>query len=236
MKVKVKYRKMKQGFFITGTDTGVGKTWATIALINYFKMRGETVVGMKPIASGCEIIKGVLKNEDALLLQEHASVILDYQQINSYSFLEPVSPHLAANNECVDLDKINEDFNYLKTQADIVLVEGVGGWLVPLNNQGDDVEMLAKKLQLPVIMVVGIRLGCINHALLSMAHLSHIDRQPAWIIINNCDGKQNTSSIKKALLPYMSDDSTMLECGYHQPENLSPLITYLQTFLTKKNI
>ena len=158
---------MKQGFFITGTDTGVGKTWATVALINYFKMRGETVVGMKPIASGCETIQGVLKNEDALLLQEHASITLDYQQINSYSFLEPVSPHLAANNEYIDLDKINADFMYLKTRADIVLVEGVGGWLVPLNNQGDDVEMLAKKLQLPVIMVVGIRLGCISHARLT---------------------------------------------------------------------
>ena len=158
---------MKQGFFITGTDTGVGKTWATVALINYFKMRGDIVVGMKPIASGCEEIDGILKNEDALLLQKHASIALDYQQINSYSFLEPVSPHLAANNKRIDLDKIDKDFNYLKTQADIVLVEGVGGWLVPLNNQGDDVEMLAKKLRLPVIMVVGIRLGCINHARLT---------------------------------------------------------------------
>ncbi len=158
---------MKQGFFITGTDTGVGKTWATVALIHYFKTQGETVVGMKPIASGCEKIKGILKNEDALLLQKHASIPLDYQQINSYSFLDPVSPHLAANNESVDLDKIVEDFNYLKTQADIVLVEGVGGWLVPLNNQGDDVAMLAKKLKLPAIMVVGIRLGCISHARLT---------------------------------------------------------------------
>ncbi len=158
---------MKQGFFITGTDTGVGKTWATVALINYFKMRGKIVVGMKPIASGCKEINGILKNEDALLLQKHASVALDYQQINFYSFLEPVSPHLAANNECVDIDKIVKNFNCLKRQADIVLVEGVGGWLVPLNNQGDDVEMLAKKLQLPVIMVVGICLGCINHARLT---------------------------------------------------------------------
>jgi len=158
---------MKQGFFITGTDTGVGKTWATVALIHYFKTQGETVVGMKPIASGCEKIKGILKNEDALLLQKHASIPLDYQQINSYSFLDPVSPHLAANNESVELDKIVEDFNYLKTQADIVLVEGVGGWLVPLNNQGDDVAMLAKKLKLPAIMVVGIRLGCISHARLT---------------------------------------------------------------------
>jgi len=158
---------MKQGFFITGTDTGVGKTWATVALIHYFKTQGETVVGMKPIASGCEKIKGILKNEDALLLQQHSSIKLDYQQINSYSFLEPVSPHLAAYDNEVNLDKINHDLQYLKSQADIVLVEGVGGWLVPLNKQGDNVETLAKKIQLPVIIVVGIRLGCINHALLT---------------------------------------------------------------------
>lgn len=158
---------MKQGFFITGTDTGVGKTWATVALMNYFKAQGKTVVGMKPVASGCEVIEGILKNEDALLLQQHASVFLDYPQINSFSFLAPVSPHLAADNDEVDLNKIYKDFEYLKTQADVVLVEGVGGWLVPLNNQGDDVEDLANKLQLPVIMVVAIRLGCINHARLT---------------------------------------------------------------------
>ncbi len=158
---------MKRGFFITGTDTGIGKTWATVALMNYFKIRGKTVVGMKPVATGCKKTETVLKNEDALLLQYHSSIKLDYQQINSYSFLEPVSPHLATYDNEVNLDKIKKDFDYLKTQADIVLVEGVGGWLVPLNKHQDNVEMLAKKIQLPVIMVVGIRLGCINHALLT---------------------------------------------------------------------
>jgi dethiobiotin synthetase len=158
---------MKQGFFITGTDTAVGKTWTTVTLMHYFKQQGNSVVGMKPIASGCKNIDGFLQNEDALLLQQHASLILDYQKINSYSFLDPVSPHLAAGDHEVDLDKISQALDYLKTQAEIVLVEGVGGWLVPLNTQGDSVETLAKKLQLPVMMVVGIRLGCINHACLT---------------------------------------------------------------------
>jgi dethiobiotin synthetase len=206
MKVKVKNRNMKQGFFITGTDTGVGKTWATVALINYFKMRGAIVVGMKPIASGCKNIKGVLKNEDALLLQEHASVALEYSQINSYSFLDPVSPHLAANDEQIDLDKIVKDFNVLKTQADIVLVEGVGGWLVPLNNQGDDLEMLAKKLQLPVIMVVGIRLGCINHARLTYQAIKASGVEFAgWLAMcldpNMLKINENIETIQRAIDP-----------------------------------
>lgn len=158
---------MEQGFFITGTDTGVGKTWATVALMQYFKKQGKTVVGMKPIASGCELIDGILKNEDALLLQKYASINLSYQHVNSYSFFPPVSPHLAADNQKVKLNKVIENFERLKSLADVVLVEGVGGWLVPLNNDGEDVEDLAKKLNLPIIMVVGIRLGCINHARLT---------------------------------------------------------------------
>lgn len=158
---------MKQDFFITGTDTEVGKTWATVALMHYFKAMGEIVVGMKPIASGCEIINGRLQNEDALLLQKHASISLEYQQINSYSFLDPVSPHLAAKPNEIVLDKIINNFEQLKEQADRVIVEGVGGWLVPLNEQGETVETLAKKFKLPVILVVGIRLGCINHACLT---------------------------------------------------------------------
>ncbi len=155
---------MKQGFFITGTDTGAGKTAATVALMTYFKRQKQTVIGMKPIASGCDEIDGVLKNEDALLLQRHASISLSYQQVNSYSFLKPVSPHLAADDNVINLNKIIEDANFLSTQADVLLVEGVGGWLVPLNHQGDTVATLAKKMKLPVILVVGIRLGCINHA------------------------------------------------------------------------
>lgn len=158
---------MAHGFFITGTDTGVGKTAATVALMIYFKRQGQTVIGMKPVASGCEKMDGILKNEDALLLQGHASKPLSYPQINSYSFLDPVSPHLAAGKEVVHLDKIIQDADLLSTQTDILLVEGVGGWLVPLNHQGETVATLAKALKLPVILVVGIRLGCINHAHLS---------------------------------------------------------------------
>ncbi len=161
---------MKKGYFITGTDTDVGKTFVTVALMRYFKQQGNTVLGMKPVASGCVAGESGLRNADALLLQEHASKQIDYDVINPYAFVSPVSPHIAASesNQEVEMSVINENFQVLKEQAEIVLVEGVGGWLTPLS-QSVDVADLAISFQLPVILVVAIRLGCINHARLSYA-------------------------------------------------------------------
>jgi len=161
---------MAQGYFITGTDTGIGKTWTTVALMQYFKGQGKTVLGMKPIASGCDEIDGQLKNEDALLLQKHATVALPYQDINPYAFALPVSPHIAAEKAGVEieLDEVVIKYQQLERQADLVLVEGVGGWRVPLNSH-QDVADLAQQLALPVIVVVGMRLGCINQAKLTFA-------------------------------------------------------------------
>ena len=156
---------MKKGFFITGTDTDVGKTWATIALMRFFKSQGMSVVGMKPVAAGCKWLDGQLKNEDALLIQENASVDMEYQQINPYAFETPVSPHLAAK-QTVKAEVILQAFYDLKDKAEVILVEGAGGWLVPVNGVYDIAD-LAKDMQLPVIMVVAIRLGCINHARLT---------------------------------------------------------------------
>ncbi len=157
---------MKKGYFITGTDTDVGKTWATIALMRYFKNQGYSVIGMKPVAAGCEWQEGVLKNEDALLMQENASLEIEYKKINPYAFEMPVSPHLAASKNPVSLKVIKNIFDELKDNADVILVEGAGGWLAPLSYEYDIAD-LAKKLHLPVIFVVAIRLGCINHARLT---------------------------------------------------------------------
>ncbi len=161
---------MTQGYFITGTDTGIGKTWSTIALMQYFKNHGKTVLGMKPVASGCIELDGQLKNEDALLIQKYASVSLPYQDINPYAFELPVSPHIAAQavGANIDLDEIVSKYQQLEKQADVVLVEGVGGWRVPLNAH-QDVADLARQLDLSVIVVVGMRLGCINQAKLTFA-------------------------------------------------------------------
>lgn len=158
---------MAQGFFVTGTDTDVGKTWVTVALLRYFRRQGKTVIGMKPVAAGCELIDGQLKNSDALLLQAHSSVDVDYQHINPYAYTLPVSPHIAGAHDPVDLAVVLGYFQTLQSLADVVVVEGAGGWYSPLNAQQDNAA-LASALKLPVILVVAIRLGCINHACLSM--------------------------------------------------------------------
>ena len=157
---------MKTEFFITGTDTGVGKTWATVALMRYLKAKGQSVIGMKPVAAGCEWVEGQLKNEDALLLQQNASIDLKYEEVNPYAFEKPISPHLAADKNTVKIDRIIQRFEDLKNKADVIIVEGAGGWLAPLSSE-IDIADLAKKLSIPVIMVVAIRLGCINHARLT---------------------------------------------------------------------
>lgn len=163
---------LKKGYFITGTDTDAGKTFVTIALMRYFRQQGKTVLGMKPVASGCVAGEDGLRNDDALLLQANASKQIDYDLINPYAFALPVSPHIAASevDQEVELSVINKNYQVLKEQADFVLVEGVGGWLAPLS-KSLDVADLAKSLQLPVILVVAMRLGCINHARLSYAEI-----------------------------------------------------------------
>lgn len=156
------------GFFITGTDTGVGKTWVTLALMRFLQTQGLTVVGMKPVASGCFFQQGELRNDDALLLSENASLQIDYAKLNIYAFEPPVSPHLAARfaGQVVEFDRIVRQCRELEALADCVLVEGIGGWEVPLNAT-QRVSHLAKALKLPVILVVGMRLGCLSHALLT---------------------------------------------------------------------
>jgi dethiobiotin synthetase len=155
-------------YFITGTDTGCGKTEVTLGLMALYQSRGERVLGMKPVASGAEPTADGLRNEDALKIQEQGSVRLPYEQINPYAFAPPIAPHLAARQAgvTIQVEAIRHRCQALSTRADRLLVEGVGGWQVPLNEM-DSVADLAHALGLPVILVVGMRLGCINHALLS---------------------------------------------------------------------
>lgn len=159
---------MAKGFFITGTDTGVGKSFISAVLMKTLQQMGLQVAGMKPVASGCELTPEGLHNEDALLLQRHASQPADYSLINPYAFAPPIAPHLAAQQVGVTIEfaPILERFVKLQQMSDVVVVEGAGGWLVPLNEH-QSIADLAAALQLPVIIVVAIRLGCINHALLT---------------------------------------------------------------------
>jgi len=174
---------MSKAFFITGTDTGAGKTWASVALMRCFNLQGLSVIGMKPVAAGCEWQDGQLKNEDALLLQQHASLVLDYEEINPYAYEAAVSPHLAANDNPVQIDGVLKAFNRIKDKADVLVVEGAGGWFAPVNNE-QDIADLAVALQIPVIMVVAIRLGCINHARLTFKAIQAANVECAgWIAV-----------------------------------------------------
>jgi dethiobiotin synthetase len=177
-----------KGFFITGTDTGVGKTVITVALMAWLKSRGKSVIGMKPIAAGCEWQNDRWVNEDASQLQQHSSIKLPYETINPYAFRKPISPHLAAeaDGELVSIERLKHESTLLAQQVDCLLVEGAGGWEVPLNRQ-ERIADLAKAINYPVILVVGLRLGCINHALLSIAAIERSGLQCVGWIANQVD-------------------------------------------------
>ncbi len=172
-----------EGVFVTGTDTGVGKTWVSLALMSYWQAMGLRVAGMKPVASGCQRIDERLENEDAALLRAQSDFDLPYSTVNPYAYEPPIAPHLAAEQqgESIRLDVIGRCHAQIHELADVVVVEGVGGWLVPLNGQ-QTVADLAMLLGLPVVVVVGIRLGCLNHALLTVESvLAHGARLAGWI-------------------------------------------------------
>ena len=154
--------------FIAGTDTGIGKTVVAASLLAAIGAAGLRAVGMKPVASGCEPSPEGLRNDDAELLIAHSGLAEPYQRVNPYALPEAVAPHIAAASAGIEirLQPIAEAFAALAARADVVVVEGVGGWAVPLSPalmQADVVRALA----LPVILVVGLRLGCLSHALLS---------------------------------------------------------------------
>lgn len=157
-------------YFITGTDTGVGKTLISCALLHGFAARGKRVAGFKPVAAGCDE-NG--HNDDAMALRAASTMQLTYGQVNPYCFMQAVAPHLAAQfaGVSVSLERIMESFSELNAQSDLVIVEGAGGLRVPLNARQDSAD-LAQKLGLPVILVVGMRLGCLNHALLTTEAIS----------------------------------------------------------------
>ena len=155
--------------YVTGTDTGIGKTRASCALLRSFALAGKRAIGMKPVASGCEVTAHGLRNDDALQLIAAGDVTAAYADINPYAFADPIAPHLAAADDgvAIDLQTIFEAYRRLRQSSDVVVVEGVGGWCAPLGAQGMQAD-LVRALELPVVLVVGLRLGCLNHALLSV--------------------------------------------------------------------
>lgn len=157
-------------YFITGTDTDAGKTVATVALLQAFAKAGIQTCAMKPIAAGCELHSTGLRNADALLLQAAASVSMTYEQVNPIALAEPIAPHIAAANAGKHIqvaDLITAWSTLQQLPADLMLVEGAGGWELPVSANQTMPEFV-KQTADGVILVVGLKLGCLNHALLTV--------------------------------------------------------------------
>lgn len=160
-----------KAFFVTGTDTGVGKTFIAAALLNMARQRGLRCAGVKPVAAGCERQDDALVNDDALALMAASGAGLDYRTVNPVALEPAIAPHIAAAQAGVALSAgalADSCRRVLDADFDFVIVEGAGGWFVPLDGR-ETLEDLCVELRLPVILVVGMKLGCLNHALLTVA-------------------------------------------------------------------
>jgi dethiobiotin synthetase len=157
-----------RGIFVTGTDTGVGKTLVACGLVRGLTALGARVAVMKPVASGAQLTSAGLRNADALALAASSNVSLPYETLNPYCFEPAISPHIAAKEAGIEVDigKIKHIYDTIASEADWVVVEGAGGWFAPVNAH-QSIADLAWGLSLPALMVVGVRLGCLNHAQLT---------------------------------------------------------------------
>jgi dethiobiotin synthetase len=204
-----------RGVFVAGTDTGIGKTRVTAGLIRALRAMQLRAIGMKPIASGAMTVDGMRSNQDAVTIAEVSTPGAPLSDINPYCLNLPVSPHIAAERDgiVIDLEHIARAYDRLTGRCDVVVVEGTGGWLAPI---GPDMTMadVACRLRLPVVLVVGLRLGCLNHALLT-AHAiesagasligwigSVIDADMAALHENLQTLTQRLPAASWALLPY----------------------------------
>ena len=171
--------------FITATDTDAGKTFVTEGLLRAFARAGFDSLGFKPVASGCELTEQGLRNEDALRLMAASSVKIAYEQVNPFAFEPAIAPHIAAEKagKSINLNQIVTNIQENSIKSDIVLVEGVGGWQVPLNTD-ETIADLAQQLAYPVILVVNMRLGCINHALLTVQSIAQSGLELAGWVAN----------------------------------------------------
>lgn len=225
-------------FFITGTDTGCGKTAVTAALLDALSAHGS-VAGYKPIAAGCDKTTEGWQNDDALQLQAHSRPPPSYPSINPYAFPAAIAPHIAAQQIGVEIDPqvIRQGFILLKQSYDHVLVEGAGGWRVPLN-QDYDISDLPELLDIPVILVVGLKLGCINHATLSAESILNRGAKLAGWIANpiepNMPAVQENLSTLKSVLSNELAVPLIAEFSHQTTDPLAPNRLNLDVLLAKE--
>ncbi len=225
---------MSAGMFVIGTDTGVGKTLVSVSLVRALVRHGLRVSVMKPVASGSEQTASGLRNADALALAEASNVIVPYSTINPYCFEPAISPHIAAEEagKQVEAGVIRDRFNALAGTADFVVVEGAGGWFSPLS-AAHTMADLPRWLGLPVLLVVGLRIGCLNHAHLTRAAIDSGGAELAGWVANTIDpamerSQQNIDTLKRimgceplAVFPFAPDEHSDVRCGEHIGRRLS---------------
>lgn len=222
-------------FFLTGTDTSIGKTTTACALLYQAAQQGLTTLGIKPIASGCVMTADGLRNDDALALQHYSSLKLPYQEVNPVALAAPLSPHLAAK-QAGRRFTISQLVGYTRAtlthRPQLAIIEGAGGWRVPISDR-EMLSALPKELNVPVILVVGMRLGCLNHAWLTAEIILHDGLRLAGWVANCIDPTmaaldENIASLTQMLpapclgvLPYQADTdiAELAKCI-----NLAPLL------------
>ncbi len=223
---------MTKAYFITGTDTGVGKTFVTAAIARALRARGKRVGVMKPIESGCAKESGQLVPKDAIAIREAAASTAPLDKINPYRFEEPISPHLAAriSGETIELDSIKKIYEELASGVDVMLVEGAGGLLAPITDRLTMAD-LAKELKLPMVVVAASKLGVLNHTLLTVHYAESMDIFIKGIIVNHPikspdeSRRFNADELKKLLsevlflgeIPYLDEE----EAGNYKAEGLA---------------
>lgn len=217
---------MGQSIFITATDTDAGKTWITSHLIQALLHDEINAKALKPVACG---LNENHQNDDLMILLK-AQNLHDSHAINAYSFAMPAAPSIAAQAEQSQLEPLQlkawceQHIN----NTDLCLIEAIGGLMVPLAPHYLVSDWLSDMPDLPVILVVGAKLGCINHALLSLEKLSHMQRPPAWVIINCTDAAQHAEAIAAAIQPYLSASTRLIICEHQKPQQLSPILDWLK--------
>ncbi|WP_262263997.1 dethiobiotin synthase [Pantoea dispersa] len=213
-------------WFITGTDTEVGKTVASGALLQAASAAGLRTAGYKPVASGCEVTPDGVRNSDALALQRYSSLTLSYEQVNPLAFIEPTSPHIVSAEEGrpIEFAQLSAGLRALEQQAEWVLVEGAGGWFTPLSATQTYADWVAAE-QLPVILVVGVKLGCINHAMLTAEAVKTRGLRLAGWIANDIQppGKRHAeylATLQQRIaapflgeIPWLSSAAQQADCG-----------------------
>ena len=227
-------RSMGQHFFLAGTDTDVGKTLVACALLAAAANQGHSTLGIKPVAAGCELQQGVWKNSDAINLLEASTLKLPYEVVNPIALADAIAPHIAAQKTGTLL---SASLLAGQTQKALIadhwtIVEGAGGWRVPLN-QSETMADLVKKLDLPVILVVGFKLGCLNHALLTLEAINNDDLKVAGWVANQIDPdmavvEENLKTLKilvdapfLGFIPYQSKPSPKSTARFLDIDKLS---------------